>query len=412
MATNFFKVSKGLHIHPATLPVSGSLGDVAYDSATSTLKQWNGSSWAAISGASNFSSELFSGTGAQTIYTLAADPGSINNTFVFVSGVYQQKGTYTLSTTTLTFSAAPPSGTNNIEVNYGSALSVGTPSDGTVTNAKLANMPATTIKGNNTGGSAVALDLTVAQVNAILPVFTNTLNGLAPLSGGGTTNFLRADGSWSSPLTSGTVAIANGGTGQTTKAAAFDALSPMTTGGDVIYGGASGTATRLANGTDGQFLKSNGTTVAPSWVDPITSISAKVNRAGTQSISNNTATTVIFNTENWDTDSAHNTSTGVFTVPTGKGGKYLITAVVEFAGNASGARSLDVLTNGTGSCNLDFLFSGTASTAGNMLNGSTVVSVSAGNTIELQVYQNTGGNLNIGVSGGTYTNMSITRLGT
>lgn len=41
--------------------------------------------------------------------------------------------------------------------------------------------------------------------------------------------------------------------------------NPMTTGGDVIYGGASGVATRLANGSAGQYFKSNGTTVAPSW---------------------------------------------------------------------------------------------------------------------------------------------------
>lgn len=69
----------------------------------------------------------------------------------------------------------------------------------------------------------------------------------------------------SSSVISGTVAIANGGTGQTTKAAAFDALSPMTTGGDLIYGGASGTGTRLANGTAGQVLTSAGTTAAPTW---------------------------------------------------------------------------------------------------------------------------------------------------
>jgi hypothetical protein len=51
-----------------------------------------------------------------------------------------------------------------------------------------------------------------------------------------------------------TIAIANGGTGQTTKTAAFDALSPMTTAGDIIYGGTSGSGTRLAKGTDGQVL--------------------------------------------------------------------------------------------------------------------------------------------------------------
>lgn len=59
--------------------------------------------------------------------------------------------------------------------------------------------------------------------------------------------------------------IANGGTGQPSPSAAFDALSPMTTGGDIIYGGTSGTGTRLPNGTSGQVLLSNGGTAAPSW---------------------------------------------------------------------------------------------------------------------------------------------------
>ena len=83
-------------------------------------------------------------------------------------------------------------------------------------------------------------------------------------------SFLTSSGG---PITSsGTIALsysgtalplANGGTGQTTKAPAFDALSPMTTSGDIIYGGTSGTGTRLAKGSDGQVL-----TLAsgiPSW---------------------------------------------------------------------------------------------------------------------------------------------------
>lgn len=63
----------------------------------------------------------------------------------------------------------------------------------------------------------------------------------------------------------GTVPLNKGGTGQTTKAAAFDALSPMTTGGDLIYGGASGTGTRLANGSANQYLASAGSTNPPVW---------------------------------------------------------------------------------------------------------------------------------------------------
>lgn len=60
----------------------------------------------------------------------------------------------------------------------------------------------------------------------------------------------------------GAVPLAYGGTGQTTKAAAFDALSPLTTQGDVLVGGASGTGTRVPIGANGTVLTSNGTTAA------------------------------------------------------------------------------------------------------------------------------------------------------
>lgn len=73
----------------------------------------------------------------------------------------------------------------------------------------------------------------------------------------------------------GTVPLNKGGTGQTTKAPAFDALSPMTTGGDLIYGGASGTGTRLANGTAGQALISGGGTAAPVWTNSSRAINAQ-----------------------------------------------------------------------------------------------------------------------------------------
>jgi hypothetical protein len=65
-----------------------------------------------------------------------------------------------------------------------------------VTNEKLANMAAETIKGNNTGSAADPLDLTATEVTAMLNAFTSALKGLVPASGGGTTTFLRADGTF------------------------------------------------------------------------------------------------------------------------------------------------------------------------------------------------------------------------
>jgi len=64
--------------------------------------------------------QVFSGTGSQTVFTLASDPGALGNSAqVYIGGVYQQRSTYTIAGTTLTFSAAPVAGTGNIEfVNF------------------------------------------------------------------------------------------------------------------------------------------------------------------------------------------------------------------------------------------------------------------------------------------------------
>ncbi|MFM0141724.1 hypothetical protein [Paraburkholderia sp. RL18-085-BIA-A] len=53
---------------------------------------------------------------------------------------------------------------------------------------------------------------------------------------------------------SGVVAINNGGTGQSSASAAFNALSPMTTTGDIAYESAAGTASRLPIGSTSQVL--------------------------------------------------------------------------------------------------------------------------------------------------------------
>ena len=109
---------------------------------------------------------------------------------------------------------------------------------GTDTKITLAN------NGNITAtGSVTASQLTSNVTTGNPPLVVTSTTPVANLNIGG-----------NAANVTGTVAIANGGTGQTTKAAAFDALSPMTASGDIIYGGTSGTGTRLAAGTNGQVL--------------------------------------------------------------------------------------------------------------------------------------------------------------
>jgi hypothetical protein len=68
-----------------------------------------------------------------------------------------------------------------------------------VTNTKLANMATQTFKGRTTAGTGDPEDLNVTQATAMLNVFTTSTKGLAPTSPGGTTSFLRADGTWAVP---------------------------------------------------------------------------------------------------------------------------------------------------------------------------------------------------------------------
>ncbi len=68
-----------------------------------------------------------------------------------------------------------------------------------VTNAKLADMASARLKGRASAGTGDPEDLTAAQATALLDTFGATTRGLAPASGGGTANFLRADGAWVPP---------------------------------------------------------------------------------------------------------------------------------------------------------------------------------------------------------------------
>ena len=79
-------------------------------------------SLATVAASINRTVDTFSGNASTTAFTLSVNPGREENCQVFIDGVHQAHSTYSVSTTTLTFSTAPPSGTNNIEVVHGEAL--------------------------------------------------------------------------------------------------------------------------------------------------------------------------------------------------------------------------------------------------------------------------------------------------
>ena len=77
-----------------------------------------------------------SGDGSTTAFTLSGAPGHENNTQVFMDGVYQQKDSYIVNGTTLTFDAAPANG-SSIEVMSFAQTTVNQPGSNTVSVAEL-----------------------------------------------------------------------------------------------------------------------------------------------------------------------------------------------------------------------------------------------------------------------------------
>ena len=63
--------------------------------------------------------QRFNGDGSDTTFTLTTAVSSVQDVLVSVDGVVQDTAAYTIPDgTTLTFTAAPSSGTGNIFVNY------------------------------------------------------------------------------------------------------------------------------------------------------------------------------------------------------------------------------------------------------------------------------------------------------
>jgi len=106
----------------------------------------------------NFTIDEFTGVSAQTTFTLSASVGSINALLVYIDGIVQPTTAYALPTaTSIQFITAPPANSIIRCLHLGFQSTVGVPSDGTVTNAKLAANAVTSSK--ILDGTIVAADL-------------------------------------------------------------------------------------------------------------------------------------------------------------------------------------------------------------------------------------------------------------
>lgn len=118
-------------------------GAIYFNTTLSVWKGWSGAAWH-TGLVTNIVHDQFSGNGATTAFTLSADPGSDNALRVEVDSVPQYS--WTRVGTTLTFSAAPGVGTNNIQIwIYGIAQNIGVPSDATVGRAALTDALAASV---------------------------------------------------------------------------------------------------------------------------------------------------------------------------------------------------------------------------------------------------------------------------
>ena len=155
-------------------------GDIYFNTSNSTPFTYSGSAWVAlVSTQSTVTVDIFSGNGSTTAFTLATAPASENFTFVYVAGVYTQKAAYSVSGTTLTFSSAPASATNNIEViTYSGELLASSTnfSNITVTGGSIsgASVTSSTLIGSKTNGQTLTLTATNSGTPTNFLSFTDT----------------------------------------------------------------------------------------------------------------------------------------------------------------------------------------------------------------------------------------------
>jgi hypothetical protein len=234
--------------------------------------------------------------------------------------------------------------------------------------------------------------LTAAQVNTYLQqqtvmAFANSAARTSALSA------VLAEGMMSYLLDTNAVEVYNGSAW-----VSVGGSIPLTTKGDLL--GYDTAVARIPIGTNNQVLTADSAqALGLKWATPSAPAYSGVSLYNSADIAlaSGTATALTFDTEYFDTDSFHSTSsnTSRITVPAGKGGKYLITYYVQFANNTTGTRNTSLRVNTTIVYQNNFSPPTSSTTATVNVGGAWVGSLAVSDYIELFCTQNSGGSLNI-----------------
>lgn len=179
--------------------------------------------------------------------------------------------------------------------------------------------------------------------------------------------------------------------------------------GDLVVGSATNDASVLAVGSANQVLTvDSSTSTGLKWAAPAsgsTFAGCSLQKTSTQSIANTTYVTLTFDSENYDSNSYHDnvTNNTRITIPSGKAGKYLFSGIIDWDSNATGMRTVVLYKNGV---EVNTITRGAGLAGGELtkLPYSYVADAAISDYFELQVYQSSGGSLNIrsGSSGTTF----------
>lgn len=141
---------------------------------------------------------------------------------------------------------------------------------------------------------------------------------------------------------------------------------------------------------------------------PLLNIAARVYNSGNQSISNNTTTALTFDSERWDTDGIHSTSSNTSRLTCTRAGKHLIVGHVRWALNTTGMREIGIRLNGA--TFLAVLDATPNASFDHVMVVTTIWDMAVGDYVELTTYQNSGGALNAVASPNYANEFMIQRL--